>query len=100
MARLRVDEIVQQHSVYLLATHLDTHALEHHDVVLEVLSNLRYCLVLEDGAENIDVGTCLANVQWYVPRLMWLYGKRDTDNFAAHSVLIGGLGVETYLLVA
>ena len=99
MARLRVDEIVQQHGVYLLATHLDAHALEHHDVVLDVLTNLGDSLVLEYGAENIDIGARVANVEWYVPRLMWLYGKLDADNLTAHSVLIGGLSVETYLLV-
>ena len=55
MARLRVEKVVQQHCVYLLATHGDAHALEHHDVVLDILTNFCDILVLKYGAKDIDI---------------------------------------------
>ena len=47
MSRLRIYKIVQQHSVNLTATHLDTKHTKHHNIELHILAYLCNRLILK-----------------------------------------------------
>ena len=76
MARLGVDKVVQKHSIYLAATHLDTYATQYHNVELNILSYLCNALILKYRAQNIGILLATLGIKRQVPRLAPLYGKR------------------------
>ncbi len=98
MARLGIDQVVEDHRVVLGSPHLDPQAVQHPDVELHVLADLGRRLVLEERAEDRGVLGLLLHGERYVPRRMGLDGERQPHDAVAEEIEARGLGVEAYLL--
>ena len=99
VTRLGIEQIVQDHRIDLLTTHLDSQTAEHHDVELHILRHLLNPLVLEQRAHNLGklLGVLLREL--HIPRLVRLYGERHSDYSIAEEVKTRSLGVEAELIV-
>ena len=99
MARLGIEQVVEDHRVVLAAPDLDPQPAQHHQVELDVLADLGDPLVLEQWPHDLRVFGRVLLFERDIPRFERLHGERQPDDAVVEDVEPGGLRVEAELLI-
>ena len=99
MARLGIEQVVEDHRVVLAAPDRNTQPAQHHQVELDVLADLGDPLILEQRPHDLRIFGRVLLLEGDVPRLERLHGERQADDPVVEDVESGGLRVEAELLV-
>ena len=94
MARLGIEQVVENHRVVHAAPDRDAQPSQHHQVELDVLPDLGDLFIPEQRPHDVGVFGGVLLPERHVPRLERLHGKRQADDAVVEDVETRGLGVE------
>ena len=99
MARLGIEQVVEDHRVVLAAPDRNAQPAQHHQVEFDVLADLGDVLILEQRPHDLRILGRVLLFEGDVPCFERLHGERQTDDPVVENVESGGLRVEAELLV-
>ena len=95
VARLGIEQVVEDHRVVHAAPDRDAQPAQHHQVELDVLPDLGDLLILEQRPHDLRILGRILLQERHVPRFERFHGERQPDDAVVEDVETRGLGVET-----
>ena len=95
VARLGIEQVVEDHRVVHAAPDRDAQPAQHHQVELDVLPDLGDLLILEQRPHDLRILGRILLQERHVPRFERFHGERQPDDAVVEDGETRGLGVET-----